>query len=630
MRLPNSSTCCMVALVVLLAPAVGCAKQGEDPLLANVPQDADVVVVVKDVTTMDAKIGEMVTQLVPAQMGMPPGGPKIMEEMLSGLVHDVTYIKPGSPLVMAIRFRESIKQNPLMVQLVALTDLKNVTGESRPDADGVYELKYGRCCAAYHGMAMIGSRESVAAMRTSAAGLTLNAEQKQMWSGADVYALVDLKAVVKAFTPLYEEYHGGMAQALKAAEGNAEAADQAAAMKAKVGQLETLWGYAQQMDWAAGGASLGKAGADVQVAVGVTPGGHLASLMNGHPALGDRLTPSLPVVDGTWGAAWYSMDSRKAADAMAEYFAAIKCFLGLIGDQMRGPMMGPGPDPTKLVEVLDKAEDVFRNKLTLMPSKGGGLVMTGAGGAMFNTLMAEEVADRETYLKRTEQMVNLSKDMAAASFSMMMFGGGGDAKVETSFKRDVQKVGDLSVDQSTVKITFPPKADGAIGPDMSKLFQGILGGDTLTTWTAYSDGYSLTAFGPSPAHLPALAEAVKGGGGLAASPEIVALRAHTLKDANMVVYMSVSRYLTLVMGAMMQAMSDQPVQLPPMPPEAGTIQSAMSIAAGNNRVAFRVYVPTSEMQQIMQNVMMMQMTMMQQMQPPPPAPQPGGGEAPLM
>lgn len=620
MRLFRVSTLCMAAAALLTMASAGLAQ--DDGILAKVPQGSTIIIVVKDATALDGKVGAFLSQFLPPEMGMPPQGPEIMRNMLEDLVEDMANLKPGSPLIFAMKLKENFTQEPNVCLLLDMPKFKELTAGLTPDADGLYSID-GKDACEYQGMIMFGpSKDGLKAMKALPAGMKLSAEQKEVWSAVDVFAMVDLAAVVKAATPQYEEAHGQMVQGVEELKKQEGAAEQVAELQEKVNLIQDLWAVGRQLNWVAGGLTVGKDGLDAQFSAAVVPGGSMAGYLVGHPALGAKLTPALPNADKTWAAFWYSVDSKKMAGAMGAALQTIKKGLKLAGG---GGGMFFGPDPEMLTRLMDVMEKAVTSKLELFSDQGAGLALVGKGGSPICGLLIEKVGDRAAYVKKTESMVKAQKEMAEASMGLLL-AMAGDAKIETetTFDRDVQKVEGMSVDRMVVKMKFPPKGEENFGPDLGAFFQKLMGGDAVTTWMTHSGEYLLAEIGPAPDNLAAAAKAIQAGGGLAEVPEIAELRKHTLKDSNMVAFVSLSTYINIIMTSMMQAMGAPVPEMPPLPPGAMMPRTAISSSMGKDRVAGRIYVSTAELKQLVMNIMMMQMMMSQ-----PPA-QPGGGADPAL
>jgi len=619
------------AVVVLVSATAPCWAQEADPILAKVPREAVAVLVIKDALGAEARIAALLKQLLPETGPVP-----VITGLLGEILDDPTAIKGGSPLIMVVACPDDFDRPPLTCALLDVTNREAFLAGAKPDEDGI--LAVPQCeqgfCAPYNGLLMMGKRKAVAAMKGSPAGVNLSAEQTQMWDGSDAFAMANLAALVTAATPKYQEARAETAGALEQL-GPDAAVDpqQIADAKAKLALMDSLWGYARQMDWAAAGASVGPAGVDFQMAMGVQPGSKLAGYLTGHPALGAKLTPGLPKVASTWAAFWYAMDSTKVGEAVADLFSVAKGVMGMVPAEGGPAMMPmPGANPKQMADMFAKMEIVFKRKMDLLSNQGAGLAMLVPDGGVANSLMATKVGDRQAYLKKTDQMVQVEKELAEASLDLMA-GAAGKPKVETTFERNAQTLGDLAIDRMAFKMTFPaPGPDapaaphGGPAPDMGSMLKRLWGGDTVTTWMTHKNEYLLMQIGPKPDRLAELAQAVSESGHLADTPEIAAMRKGSLPDANMVGFVSLATYMNIAMSSMVQAMGGA---MPQMPPPAAAARSTFSVAAGKNRLAVRMVVPVGEMQQMMMNFMMVQMMFMQQM-PLPPGPPPGAADEPLM
>lgn len=622
------------------APAVEAPKpMDEATILSKVPQGMDVVAIVKDATGLDGKIGAFLKEFLPKEMGMPPEGPQPMLGLMNELTNDATTVKAGSPLIFVVKFKESIDQSPAMAVLVDMKDFKAFVGENKPNEKGIYDIN-GNACAAYNGLVMFASdEEGLPELMKAPAGIKLSAPQTALWTGKDAYAMINLAALIKAVGPEYEKAHQGMVEEIKKLEAPQEGATpeqikaqqaQAAPIKAKLKAIESLWSAGQQLDWAAGGGSLGAKGVDLQLTGSLLPGTSMAGYLNNHPALGDKLAPALPNLDSAWVAFWWSVDSKKVGQAVGNAMGGLKSIFDMALADMPEGAIGPSMNPKQLMAMFAKFEELLKTKGDLiLANQGAGLAMVGKAGGIANMLTVQKVADREEYLKRTDFMNEMQKTMVNDLFGML---GGQGIKAETTFDRDAQKAGDLSLDRAVFKLTAPAGAPQAAGPDPMKMIEQMWGGPSITTWMTFAEGHMLSQVGQQPDQIAEMAKALKDGSGLADSPDIKALRQFTLKDANVVGYVSLATYTNLIMSAIIPAVAGQPMQLPPMPPAAVKVKSVFSVAAGDNRLSARIYVPVEDLKLIVSNIMMMQAMMMQQPVPDRGGnpPNNGGGAPPMM
>jgi hypothetical protein len=633
----------MAALVFMAGPA-SAQQANADAVLKAVPQGMHVVAVVKDIHAADVKVGKFLASFLPPMLmqQMPPGGPQPLQIVLSNLIDDPTLIKQGSSLVFCTRFAGE-EMEPSMMLLLELNDFKAFAEGVKPDANGLYDVN-GLTCAPYCGMtAFFPDPDNAAEMLKAAGGIKLTADQKTLWTAGDAFALVDLAGLIKTLAPLYEKEHAKQLdeiKALKAAEGGAK---QAEAKMAEVKMMEEFWAMGRQLDWAAVGAALPGTGLDVQMAAAVRPGTDMAAYLNGHAALAQMPMPGLPNVQNNWAAFWWSFDGRKVGQAMADVVGLAKRALAMRaknmppdGEVMDGVRIGPddqaaggvgGPlDFKAVLPMFEKLEKLLRDNADLIPGNGAALAMAGADGTLFNSLSAMKVGDRAAYDKFVDTMTKLQKEWVDLSMGMLADAGEkAPFKMDMTLERNARQIGELAVDLQKLKFIFPEDAAAVPGqPNVGKMLKGMFGGDTVNTWMTHSDAWLLSQVGPNPNHLAELAKTVGVAGGLAALPDIKALRAHTLKDANVIGYVSMATYMNLVMGAMMQAMAQQPMQMPPVNLAMLKAKSAFSAAAGRDRIAGRLFIPTEEFRLIVSNGMMMIMQM-QMMQPPMQAPDNGGG-----
>ena len=176
-------------------------------ILAKVPQGMDAVVIVKNATGLDDKVVEFLGTFIPKDEAPPVERMKPMANILEGLLDNPSAIKPGSPFLFVVKFKETLQEEPRMAILLDLADFKAFVGEAKPDAQGVYEIDSG-VCVPYQGLVMFAEdAEELAALAKTPAGIKLSAPQTALLTGNDVYAHIDLAALMKAAAPLYEEEH---------------------------------------------------------------------------------------------------------------------------------------------------------------------------------------------------------------------------------------------------------------------------------------------------------------------------------------------------------------------------------------------------------------------------------------
>lgn len=626
---PSMFIVAMVALALASGPVSAQQPPNADAVLKTVPQGMHIVAIVKDIHAADAKIGKFLASFLPPMLmqQMPPEGPQPLQGVLRELLDDPTLIKQGSPLVFCAQFAGD-DEEPSPMLLLKMNDFKAFAEGVKPDANGLYDVN-GLTCAPYRDMtAFFPEADNAAEMLKAVSGIQLTPDQKTLWAAGDAFAVVDLAGVIKVLTPRYEKEHAKLLDEIKNLKADADGVKQAEAKMAEVKMIEELWAMGRQFNWLAAGAAMPDTGLDVQMAVAVRPGTDLAAYLNGHPALGRMPMPGLPSIQNNWAAFWWSFDGRKVGQAIAEAMGLVKRAVAMQAKRMPPEPNGVriGPDVQAMLPMFEELEKLFRNNTDLIPGNGAGVLMAGADGTFFNSLSVMKVGDRAAYDKYLETMTTLQKKWVGFSADMMGGAGGQAApKMDLTFERNARQVGELSVDLQQLKFTFADDADAVPGqPNVGKMFKSIFGGDTVNTWMTHSNDYLLSQVGPNPNHLADLAKAVGVAGGLAATEDIKALRAHTLEDANVIGYVSMATYVNMVMGAVMQSMAQQPVQMPPVNLAMLKAKSAFSMAAGRDRIAWRVFVPTQEFKLIVSNAMMMIMQMQMQMQPGP-APDNGGG-----
>jgi hypothetical protein len=619
--------------------AAGAGKILDDAaLLSKVPQGMDVVVIVRDTTGLDTKVGDFLAAFMPQEANIPPGGPQLLAQLLSRMTDSNTAVKANSPLIFVVKFGPEMNQPPPMAVLIDLVDLKTFVGESKPNEQGVYVLSDG-VCAPYNGLVMFCADETVAAsMMKAPAGIKLNPQQMEMFAGSDAYAHIDAVATMAALTPMYEKAHQQTAERLKQYETPEDGADPAAArsmqrkageMKAALKAMETGWDLGQQVEWAAAGGTINGKAVDIRFTGAFKPGSKLGGYLSGHPALGAKLTPALPSLDNVWLAAWWSIDNKKLAQGLAEGLGFVRSFMDSMLASAPEGAFGAGPDPRKIFASFGKLEELLKTKGDLMVAAQGAIAaLQGKPGAsLFNIIGVQKVGGREDYALRLSFMEEVQQ-----LYSNDLLLGAGSAKIDAKIQRGARQVGDLTLDRFTVTMTKPADAPQVEGPDPAKMVEKIWGGAGMSSWLAFAEGHLIQQTGAEPDKMAEMAKALKGGPGLVDSPDYQALRQYALKDANMVVYVSVASCADLVMSFLLPLMGGG--EMPAMAPGALKIKSVLSASISDSRLGLRLYVPTDDLRQVVSRFMMMRAVQMENRGMPPVQPnnrpRDNGGAPPMM
>ena len=636
--------------VVTMLVAAGTAS-GADGIVGKIPRRATAFIVIDSAAKLDGEITELIKKVMPPQGG--PGGPP-PTDLIKKFLRDELNVEPGqfdvnAPMAIIFLMTPKMGRESGPGLVLKPIDFKALVGEAQPDEDGIYKFRDSgdQYCLPYHDYVLVSRREFLMRLKDSPAGVELPATQKRMADGADIYGMINLTELFTALEPRFKKARrelseklasakaeqdaadgAGEGKAEQGAEGNADgqdAADEAAKAKeraaATVAGLEMAlkwmdkgWGYARELRWAGFSAGVEPLGVDLQFAGGVEPEGQLAVYLTGHPPIGDKLTPDLPKGDH-WSAAWYSLDVAKMMGALKDLVEAGTQGLQLVahveGGNRQLDLLGPFME--SYVEMLSKVVDLGE----VLGNRGATVALKSpTGGLSMKTLSAIEVKDAEAYRKSMAEFAGAYKKMTDNLMKMMGTMGPDAPKmdIDIKYETDVQKVGDLSVDRLAVKINWPDVPMGQ-GPNPAQIMKQFFGGGSLNQWLAYGDGYAYSVAGEKPDALAKLVEVVRNGGGLATSPEVVALRKLALPQANVVAMVSISTYVDTMVGMVLTAMG---VPQQPPAPAAGdgqkTPMSVFSLALAKGEVAFKMHVPVSEIQQGVMNVMKMQMVMMQMQQ----------------
>lgn len=636
-------------LAVGLAFVVAGAAWGEGTVLDKTPQDAHVVIVIKDQTAAEAKLDELVALFMPQPPADPnapanekPAKPKmeLIKKLMEGLMGSTAMlVKPNSPVVLLVTFQSDTNAQPLSAALVEVTDFKALVGEAKPDEDGVYQVGGKWAVAQYGDLVLVGDHaERTAFYKKMAPGVKLAAGQMELWKGADAFVACNLAAVVKTYTPAFQKARAEMkgkaeAEAGDVASGEAAPDPSAASMKpakpvpTQIKLLDQCWDLATQADWAAESITLDGAAFDQRFAIAAKPGTVLAGYLSDHPALGAKLSPDLPQGD-CWAVGWYSFDGPRMMKIVAELCGMESQFLGSLNTKLTKDFGRPSPlAPMK--DMYAKMQTMLQSNPNLMSGQGAAVAYSASSGGLFNiagvTATKASAANRAfmtDYMKILKDLMDsMSNTMSAGTEPMPV-------KVKISYDKDVQKIGDLSVDRFKETFVFgaPGGGPGQMGLAMiSGVMKNLLGGDSVTGWITYSDSYAFSQVGPKPDRLADLVKTAKDGGGLADDAAIKELRKHTVAEANAVCFVSVSHFTNLMFWNVMSAMTGMP--LPPMDSAGSRSKAALSLAAGHGQLTGEFYMPSGEtgqvatsMQGVIQRVMAMQHQMMapQQHQQPRP------------
>jgi len=611
------------------APVVAAKPLTDAEILAKVPQGMDAVVIVKNATGLDDKVVEFLGTFMPKEEAPPVERMKPMANILEGLLDNPSAIKPGSPFLFVVKFKETLQEEPRMAILLDLADFKAFVGEAKPDAQGVYEIESG-VCVPYQGLVMFAENaEELAALAKTPAGIKLSAPQTALLTGNDVYAHIDLVALMKAAAPLYEEEHQRLVERIKELETPQEGADQAdvarrqkraAGKKAELKLIESLWTAGQQLQGAAAGGNVSTKGADLQFTCTFKPGSALAGYLTGHPALGAKLAPALPDLDNSWLALWLSADNKKIGQAAVEFFGVLRGAVQLWASEMSPARFDDEDDEdeaddakaNQILAAMDKIEQLLKTKGDLLIAPQGAMAaIAGKSDGLMNVISVQKVADRADYQKRLDVMAELQKLYCNDLLGAM----GADFKADFSVEPGAQKIGDLVVDRQVFKFTLPADQARQKGPSPQKMLEMFFGGSSFVNWTTFAEGHMMQQQAQQPDQIANLAKALQGGPGLIDNPVYQGVRQYTLKDANVVGTVSVGAYVYMIAGIMKPIFDgNQAPQIPAPPPAAFKTKSVFSLSAADGALSARVYVPTTDLQQVVAAMMEIQKAMMQQFQ----------------
>ncbi|NIA21562.1 MAG: hypothetical protein GWP05_06260 [Anaerolineaceae bacterium] len=647
--MPRSTIAASWLAVVTMLVGAGTVS-GADGILSKIPRQATAFIVIDSAAKLDGEITELIKKVMPPQGG--PGG-QPPTDLIKKFLRNELNVESGqfdvnAPMAVIFLMTPKMGRESGWGLVLKPVDFKALVGQTQPDEAGLYKFRdFGdQYCLPYNGYVLVSHREFLMSLKDSPPGVELPATQKRMADGADIYGMINLAEVMTLVEPEYKKARrklgeelasakaeqgaaDGEGKAEEGAEGNADGQDAAAeAAKAKeraaakVAGLEMAlkwmdkgWGYARELRWAGFSAGIGPLGVDLQFAGGVEPEGQLAVYLTGHPPIGETLSPDLPK-DNYWCAAWYSLDVARMTGALKDLVEAGSKGLELY-QRSAGEVQGQEwntvtkPLTESYVELLAKVVDLGealgnRGASVALKSPTGGLSMKG--------LSVIEVKDVEAYRKSMADFAGAYKKMMDNLMKMTATMGPDAPKmdIDIKYEKDVQKVGDLSVDRLAVKINWPDAPMGP-GPDPAQIMKQFFGGDSLNQWLAYGGGYAYSVAGEKPDALAKLVEVVRNGGGLATSPDVVALRKQALPQANVVAMVSISTYVDTVVDLMLTSFG-----MPAPPPQAAgnapVPMSVMSLGLTKGEVAFKMHVPVSEIQRGVMNVMKMQMAIMQMQQ----------------
>jgi len=115
------------------APVVAAKPLTDAEILAKVPQGMDAVVIVKNATGLDDKVVEFLGTFMPKEEAPPVERMKPMANILEGLLDNPSAIKPGSPFLFVVKFKETLQEEPRMAILLDLAAFKVPT--KKPSAN---------------------------------------------------------------------------------------------------------------------------------------------------------------------------------------------------------------------------------------------------------------------------------------------------------------------------------------------------------------------------------------------------------------------------------------------------------------------------------------------------------------
>jgi hypothetical protein len=643
----------MMAVGILFV-AAGPAR-GEGTVLDKVPQDTQMVIVIKDQAAADAKLDELVGLFMP----QPPAGPdappnalpakpkmELIKKLQKELLGSPELVKANSPLVLLVTFQGETSKEPLSAALVEVTDFKALVGDAKADENGIYLIGGKWAVAQYGGLVLMGEHEEgVLFYKKMAPGVKLAAGEMELWNGSDAFVACNLAAVVQTYTPAFQKARAEMlAKAEEHAVANVssgEAAPKSAtsatgsmaaaevlmqrieaakrgerknAAEAQVKMLDQVWDLANQADWAAESITLDGAAIDQRYAFAAKPGTKLAGYLSDHPALGAKLSPDLPKGD-CWAVGWYSFDGPRVMKMAGDLCGLESQFMGSMS-----PFMGQQGPLGQMKDMYAKIQTMIQSKSNLVVGQGAAAAYTASSGGLFNVAGVTVTKDPAANRAFMDDNMNLVKEMLAGVESATSSEGVPmPVKVKISYDKDVQKIGDLSVDRFKETFVFAAPAEGA-GPMglamVSGIMKNLLGSDSIIGWITYSDSYCFSQIGPNPDRLADLVKTAKDGGGLADEAALKELRKHTVKEANAVAFVSVSHFTNLMFWNVMSAMTGMP--LPPMDSSGSRSKAALSLSANHGMLTAELYMPAGETGQLattVQGVIQRVMAMQQGMQP---------------
>lgn len=591
----------MIALVAL----GGTAVQAQDDIFSKVPSDAVGVVVIRDGLGLDKKIERTAMQIMPMQPGNPAF--QVVVQMLREIGRiDAAQLKADAPIALAVMLPPAGAEDmdePKPLLIVQPKDF-NAFVQGLEQADGIYdrqnrqELSHIIQSGDY---ALLGNADSLKALAAGKLGLTLNDQQKQVWQGADVLALVDIKKITAFAAPFAAAAIGQLKEGVAELEKKPaeRPGEQLSLMKMQLTAAENGWALAQELNWAAMGMTLDARATWMNGTLSFVETGQIASYLGNHPPIGEKLAPNLPDVTN-WVAGWYSYNPATVIKGTNELFNLADALLkqAPLDEQMR-------PTITKMVA---EARQQLVGLMSQTGGRGAMAVLSGEGDqvrGLIQPIAVCEVKDAAAYRKQMQEfgawyqqtLTNIMQMAGAAEMGQAI-------KLEMVYTPDAQKIGDLSVDKFAVKVDMNiPEAAEAMEMNR-KMMKAMYGSETPTQWLAFKDGYMFSEMGPEPKLLPKMVEAVSKGEGLAAA--MADARKNALADSNLMAIVSLSGYMDLITSMMM---SLQGVEMP-MPPAAPVAaRTVISLGTTKNSLSGKFFVPVQEMQMAVASGMRMVMSM---------------------
>lgn len=567
---------------------------GANPFLKEVPSGAALVIVTGPLSEFSAKIDQFARQI-----GVPMEKPFNAGEMLSGQMGIGAAIDGSRGVAVAVRDLTMLEETAMV--FVPVTDgaaakTMLAQGTASPVAD-VYQTTDGVFAKAMGNYIIIAPKAETLGNLAGPKGVVLSPADLVMFEQSDIAAVVNLDGVM----PMFKGLMGGLLEKPELQQYPA---------------LKTLLAMAIDRVGESKAVSLGvKLGADgINLALGyqTAPGSVLGKYLVKQPTTSVKALANMPTTD--------FVGASTAKHDPAGFIAVINAVTEvLINDAKMKEKLNPA-DVTQLKDLLTKVLTQSTGSTTAiyMPP-----ATPGQTGMVFSS-----VAEYENAAKTMELM----EPMCTTATKVIQQAG---YQLPISYNKNAGTMDGLTYQEINIDFSQLP-----LPQDMMQAMAMMHGGKAAISEQFCLVKGDMVAVGMGEGGLKNAIALIKNGPtGLDKDPGVVKAAANLPKEANMLGFVNVGKYIQFAVGmATAQAAQQNPQQAQMMAGMAamfgsiqGTVGAAVTTQDGGARV--EIFVPTETIQSGVQMGMMMMGGMMgggscqpgtaPQGQEPPPAPKEG-------